>query len=134
MIYVAEITRSTDGIIIQLYPLSTITNWQAHSFVCIYARSNEAQRDFRRSAPSNEYISINVSRVSFESSASRNMKCHLLEHIARHTHDIRTYTHTHTRLDTIENGLDRDRVETLLLYEDIITKNTLLYIAFNCIS
>jgi len=61
-----------------------------------YARSNEAQRDFRRSTPSNEYISINVSRVSFESSASRNMKCHLLEHIARHTHE-HMHTHTHTR-------------------------------------
>ncbi|KYM81169.1 hypothetical protein ALC53_08512 [Atta colombica] len=92
-----------------------------------YARSNEAQRDFRRSAPSNEYISINVSRVSFESSASRNMKCHLLEHIARHTHE---HTHTHD-LNTIENGLDRDRVETLLLYEDIITKNTLFLIIFH---
>ncbi|KYN20241.1 hypothetical protein ALC57_07145 [Trachymyrmex cornetzi] len=38
------------------------------------------------------------------------------------------------KLDTIENGLDRDRVETLLLYEDIITKNTLLYIASTYIS
>ncbi|KYN08051.1 hypothetical protein ALC62_00896, partial [Cyphomyrmex costatus] len=90
--------------VIQLYPLSAITNWQVHvcihSFICIYiydiyARSNEAQRDFCRSAPSNEYISINVSRVSFESSASRNMKCHLLEHIARHTYNP-THTHTHT--------------------------------------
>jgi len=55
------------------------------------------------------------------------MKCHLLEHIARHTHE---HTHTHD-LDTIENGLDRDRVETLLLYEDIITKNTLFLIIFH---
>lgn len=51
-----------------------------------HARSSEARRDVRRSTPSNEYISINVPRVSFESSASRNMKCHLLEHIARPTH------------------------------------------------
>lgn len=45
-----------------------------------HARSSEAQRDVYGSAPSNEYISISV---PFESSASRNMKCHLLEHIAR---------------------------------------------------
>ncbi|KYQ55886.1 hypothetical protein ALC60_05168, partial [Trachymyrmex zeteki] len=39
MIYDAEITRSTDGNVIQLYPLSAITNWQAHicihSFICV---------------------------------------------------------------------------------------------------
>lgn len=48
-----------------------------------HARSSEAQRGVHGSAPSNEYISISVSRAPFESSASRNMKCHLLEHIAQ---------------------------------------------------
>lgn len=74
-----------------------------------HARSSEVQRDFRRNIPSNEYISINVLRMSFESSASRNMKCHLLEYIARHIH-----TRAHTSRP-IENGLIRDRMESILL-------------------
>lgn len=44
---------------------------------------------------SNEYISISVSRAPFESSASRNMKCHLLEHIAQCIQTSRSIENPH---------------------------------------
>jgi len=85
-----------------------------------YARLSEAQRDFRRSASSNEYTSINVSHVSFESSSET-------WNVTYSNTSLGTRIHIHTSRP-IKNSLARDRMENLSW--SLLLRRILLYVSY----